>query len=220
MPRTALVCCVLILPLAAIVGGCQRVVPSAQQASSAVDAQLPDPQRTIQLSPEAMQRHQVHVESVARQQLSPTLVAQAHVAFNMDVHAHVGSMVKGRAIEIKAQVGDVVAKGAELIVVESPELGEAQYDYLQRRIAVPVATAAVEPAKYALERAKALNEQNQGVSLAEVQRRQRLQDGDRLHHQHVQQRPLRRRPADVRPGGELSARQRAVEHYRGRPQQR
>ena len=86
--------------------------------------------------------------------------------------AHVGSPVTGRAVEIKVRVGDAVKKGDELLVVESPELGEAQSDYLQKRTAVAVATAAVEPARHAVERAKKLYEKNQGIALAEVQKRE------------------------------------------------
>jgi cobalt-zinc-cadmium efflux system membrane fusion protein len=86
--------------------------------------------------------------------------------------AHVGSAVKGRAVEIRVRLGDTVGAGAELVVVESPELGEAQSDYLQKRTAVAVATAAVEPARHAVERANKLFEKNQGIALAEVQKRE------------------------------------------------
>jgi len=80
--------------------------------------------------------------------------------------------VKGRAIEIKAKLGDVVKKGDEMIVVESPELGEAESDYLQKVTALSVATAGVEPARQAAERASKLYQKSEGVALAEVQKRE------------------------------------------------
>jgi cobalt-zinc-cadmium efflux system membrane fusion protein len=69
-------------------------------------------------------------------------------------------------------VGDAVNKGDELVVVESPELGRVQSEFLQARTAVSVAQTQVEPAVKAHERAKALYEKNQGIALAEVQKRE------------------------------------------------
>ena len=52
----------------------------------------------------------------------PTLRAPARVGFNEEAMAHVGCPVRGRAIELKVRLGDDVQRGAELIVIESPEL--------------------------------------------------------------------------------------------------
>jgi cobalt-zinc-cadmium efflux system membrane fusion protein len=57
-------------------------------------------------------------------------------------------------------------------VVESPELGEAQSDYLLKRSATANAAPQVEIARSAHERAKALYDKNQGIALTEVQRRE------------------------------------------------
>jgi cobalt-zinc-cadmium efflux system membrane fusion protein len=126
----------------------------------------------VKLTPEAVRNHGIRVAPVKKQALAGTFVAPARVAYNAEAVAHVGSLVKGRAAEIKASQGDVVKKGGELLVVESPELGEAQSDYLQKITAVGVANAAVEPARRALERATKLYDKSQGVALAEVQRRE------------------------------------------------
>ncbi len=85
--------------------------------------------------------------------------------------AVVGCPVQGRVTELKVAVGDAVKKGDELLMVESPELGEAQSDYLQKRTGVVAATAAVDPLKSAYERAKDLYA-TQGITLTEVQKRQ------------------------------------------------
>jgi membrane fusion protein, heavy metal efflux system len=126
----------------------------------------------VKLTAEAIRIAKIRVEPVKKHALSATFAAPARVAFNAEAMAHVGSLVAGRVVDIKARVGHSVNKGDELLVVESMELGQAQSDYLQQRTNLAVASGAVEPAKQALERAKKLYDQNQGIALAEVQRRE------------------------------------------------
>lgn len=125
----------------------------------------------VKLTPEAIKHYGIKIDMVKARQLNSTLSAPARVSFNTEAMAHVGSIVKGRTIEIKARVGDVVKKGDELIVIESPELGEAQSDFLQKRTSVSVAESAIEPAKSAADRAKALYDQSKGIALGELQKR-------------------------------------------------
>jgi cobalt-zinc-cadmium efflux system membrane fusion protein len=125
----------------------------------------------VKLAPEAIERHGIKTAPVSRQPLNATLSVPARVAFNSEAMAHVGSAVQGRASEIKVRVGDVVTKGDELLVIESPALGEAQSDYLQKRTAVEVAASTIDPAKDAADRAKKLYDQSQGIALGEVQKR-------------------------------------------------
>ncbi|HEX8521370.1 MAG TPA: efflux RND transporter periplasmic adaptor subunit [Tepidisphaeraceae bacterium] len=126
----------------------------------------------VKLTAEAIARHGIKLEPATRRMLASTISVAARVSFDMEAMAHVGSAVQGRATEIKVRAGDAVKKGDELVVVESPALGEAQSDFLQKRTAVAVSSAAVEPAKDAAERAKKLYDQNQGIALGEVQKRQ------------------------------------------------
>src|SRR5262245_50888860 len=86
--------------------------------------------------------------------------------------AHVGSPLPGRVVELRARLGDVVSKGDALLVVESPELGEAQSDFLQKRIAAQTFVAAVDLSKNALDRATRLFDENRGIALDEVQKRE------------------------------------------------
>lgn len=126
----------------------------------------------VVLTPEAIERYGIKVESAQLRVLQPTIVTSARVAFNTEAMAHVGSPLRGRAVEVKVRLGDVVKAGQELVVVESPELGEAQADFLQRKTAVLTAAPAAELSKIAWERANALYERSQGISLTEVQRRE------------------------------------------------
>ncbi len=126
----------------------------------------------VVLTSEAVERYGIQIEPAQLWVLRPTITAPARVGFNTEAMAHVGSPLRGRVVEVKVRVGDAVKVGQELLVIESPELGEAQAEYLQRRVAVQTAGPAVDLSKVAWERAKGLYEQSQGISLTEVQRRE------------------------------------------------
>ena len=126
----------------------------------------------VKLTAEAIERYGVKVQPAQLWALKPTFVAPARVGFNTEAMAHVGSPLRGRAVELKVRLGDTVKRGDALLVVESPELGEAQNDFFQKRIVAQSASPAVDLARVAWERAKALLEQSQGISLTEVQKRE------------------------------------------------
>lgn len=126
----------------------------------------------VKLSAEAMKRSGIRVEPAKAQMLAGTIIAPARVAFNAESIAHVGSPLSGRVSDIKVRVGDKVNKGDPLLVVQSPDLGETQSDFLLKRTAVETAAPAVDLAKAAHDRAKALYEESQGIALTEVQKRE------------------------------------------------
>lgn len=126
----------------------------------------------VVLTPEAVERYGVQVEQASLYKLRPSFLAPARVAFNAEAMAHVGSPLPGRVVELRVRLGDIVSKGDVLLVVESPELGEAQSEFLQKRIMAQTSVAAVELAKNALDRATRLYEQNKGIALNEVQKRE------------------------------------------------
>jgi len=126
----------------------------------------------VTLVPEAIERYGIKVEQASLYKLKPTFLAPARVSFNAEAMAHVGSPLPGRVVELRAKLGDIVSKGDVLLVVESPELGEAQSDFLQKRILAQTSVAGVDLAKNALERATRLYEQNKGIALDEVQKRE------------------------------------------------
>lgn len=126
----------------------------------------------VKLTADAVSRYGIKDEIAQMWVLKPTVVTPARVAFNTEAMAHVGSPLRGRAVEVKVRLGDTVKAGQELVIIESPELGEAQADYLQKKTAVLTAGPAVDLSKIAWERAKGLYEQSQGISLTEVQRRE------------------------------------------------
>lgn len=126
----------------------------------------------ITLTAEAIERYGIKVEQASRCKLKPTILVPARVAFNAEAMAHVGSPLPGRVVELRVRLGDVVGKGDVLLVVESPELGEAQSDFLQKRISAQTTVAGVELARNSLDRATRLFEENRGIALDEVQKRE------------------------------------------------
>ena len=126
----------------------------------------------VKLTDDAVDRYGIRVGTAKKRKLESSLVVPARVQFNAEAMAIVGSAVEGRAADIKVRAGDLVKKGDELLVIESPALGEAQSDYLQKQAAVAAAEVAVEPAKSAFDRAKKLYDQSQGISLTDLQRRE------------------------------------------------
>lgn len=126
----------------------------------------------VKLTADAVERYGIKIEAAQMWALRPTIVTPARVAFNAEAMAHVGSPLRGRVVEIKVRLGQDVKKGDELCIIESPELGEAQADLLQKRVAKDSAGPVVDLAKASWDRAKGLYDQTQGTSLTEVQRRE------------------------------------------------
>lgn len=150
--------------------GSVAVETAARDAAGTTQSEAePD---VIRLSADAIERYGIAVEPPARHRLVPTIVAPGRVSFNTEAMAHVGSPLEGRVVELSAKVGDTVAEGDVLLIVESPDLGEAQSDYLQKRAAAQTAGPTVDLAENAHERAKALYEKSQGIALTEVQKRE------------------------------------------------
>ena len=126
----------------------------------------------VKLTADAIARYGVKVEPAQLWRLKPTFTAPARVAFNTEAMAHVGSPLPGRAVEIKVKLGSIVKADDDLVIVESPELGEAQSDFLLKKTAAQTAQPAVDLAKTAWDRAKGLYEKSEGIALTEVQKRE------------------------------------------------
>jgi len=126
----------------------------------------------VTLTPQAIERWKILVEPATKKTLEPLLHAPGRVGFNQEHIAHVGSIVSGRVQDIRVRIGDRVSKGDPLLVVASPELGQAQSDYLQKLTNVATAGSSQDVAKSLYLSAKSLYDQTKGIALAEVQRRE------------------------------------------------
>ena len=123
---------------------------------------------------EAMERFGIKVAPVEARALSAVVTAPARVGFNTEAMAHVGSLVSGRVAEIKVRLGEIVNQGDVLLVVDSPELGQLQGDYLSALSGVEAATPAVELAQSSYGRTQKLFDETEGggVTLNTVQERE------------------------------------------------
>ncbi len=126
----------------------------------------------IQLSDESVRKYGIRTGIAHKQKLVSEIVAPARIAFNSEAMAVIGTPVQGRAVEIRAVVGDRVERGAELLEIESVELGEVQSDYLQRQSAGVMTRAAIRPLTEIYTRVKKLYDENKLVGITEVQERE------------------------------------------------
>jgi len=125
----------------------------------------------VQISEEAVRIFGITVDQAARRMLTETTIAPARVSYNAEAMAHVGSPVEGRAGELNVRLGDVVEKGDVLAVIESPDLGSAESELLQKRSLREAAESALEVAKLAFQRAEELRKTN-SVSITDLLSRQ------------------------------------------------
>jgi cobalt-zinc-cadmium efflux system membrane fusion protein len=132
----------------------------------------PAEERVVRLAPGQAERNGVRVGRAEVRELAPVLRVPARIDFNADAMAHVGAPLSGRVVELSVRVGDRVERGAELFVVESPDLGEAQADYVQKRGLADSAETPVRLARDSYERAAELQQRSEGIALSEVRRRE------------------------------------------------
>ena len=125
----------------------------------------------VHLSAEAIERSGIKVETIGKRALAQTIAAPARVEFNANRTAHVVTPLTGRVIEIHATVGDRVKQGDPLLTLNSPELAEAQSDFLLKQAQALAAEPTVALTRSAHERAAALFEQSGGIAQSEVQSR-------------------------------------------------
>ena len=118
--------------------------------------------REVKLNPELELKIKVH--EVREEAVAETLAVAGRIDFNEQAMARIGTAVTGRALELKASVGQRVRAGQVLATMNSSELSTAQLNYLktvaQARLLVTSA-----------ERARQLYASDV-ISLAEMQRRE------------------------------------------------
>lgn len=117
----------------------------------------------ITLNPDSQRLAEIILEETAFRSIRSELQVPGTIQANENRLAHVGSRIPGRIVDVTAGLGDRVKKGEKLALIDSPELGRAQSDFL-------TATAKLLVAEKAYERAKALAE-GKVIGTGEFQRR-------------------------------------------------
>lgn len=118
----------------------------------------------IKLNKEAIGRAGIEIGVVSLRPLKVEYTFSGRVSVNEMRLAHIGPRIPGRVIEVYANLGDDVEKGMPLAMIDSPELGEAQSQYLKARTAFEIAEKSYERAKIILE--------GKVISTGEFQRRE------------------------------------------------
>ncbi len=136
----------LLLPFALLFSACTS-------SHAETPAEAPPPSGEVWLP--ASQVGQLRVAKVEEQPIDDELRLGGRVAFDERRLTHVYSPVGGRVIRLLAEPGERVAKGAPLVVIASPEVGQAYSDLLK-------AKADLQAAQHALEREKALRKADAG----------------------------------------------------------
>ncbi len=93
----------------------------------------------------------IEIGEVSLKLLSVESSFPGKVSVNETRLAHVGPRIAGRAVEVFANLGDFIKKGQPLALIDSPELGEAQSQYLKAMTNLQVAEKSYERAKVVLE---------------------------------------------------------------------
>ena len=153
-----------------VIVGCKTKDKEVDEKAKAATTATSKPEG-ITLTTQAVARYGITFEKVSETTLGSSISAPARISFNPNSIAKVGSLVAGRVVDIKVSRGDTVAKDAELFIVESTELGEAQSDYLLKKTTLDAASQAVGPLQASADRARGLLEK-EGISIAEVQKRE------------------------------------------------
>jgi cobalt-zinc-cadmium efflux system membrane fusion protein len=87
----------------------------------------------VELAPEAVRRAGIETAAAAPRPFPGHRVTTGRVGVDEDRLAHVHPRVGGRLVQVPASLGDEVAAGEVLAVVDSMELGEARARYLRER---------------------------------------------------------------------------------------
>lgn len=150
--------------------GCERSGQEGQKAVLPAEGQQGQTDEAgenpnlITLKPDAVEQAGIKTERVSLRPLRGNQVFSGKVSVNETRLAHVGSRISGRAVDVSANPGDDVEKGQMLAIIDSPDLGEAQSQYLKAATNLGVAEKSYERAKILLE--------GKVVSTGEFQRRE------------------------------------------------
>lgn len=134
---------------------------SAEKSKKAADKEVI---KTVSLDEKAMAESGIKVEPVRRQLFRSHRDFPGTIELNERKVANLTTLVRGRATEVHADLGQEVEPGTVLATLDSREFGDAQSAYLKAKATLYVVTRA-------FERARALLKE-EIISVAEGQRRE------------------------------------------------
>lgn len=152
-----------LLALALAAAGCS---PSGGKAeAAATPGPPPDP---MQVTADEALMKRLRIEGVSTHSVTEMIRVAGRLDVNEYRTSRIGSPIEGRIVDIEVQLGERVRQGQTLAEVSSPELAQAQLDFLR-------ATSRRQLLASAVERARALLDADV-IGSVEVQRRQNEYD--------------------------------------------
>jgi cobalt-zinc-cadmium efflux system membrane fusion protein len=106
----------------------------------------------VRMAPETQREHGVVVAVAKMEQLAGAISATGKVEVNADRIAHVSPRIAGKLVAVKASLGDAVAAGQTLALLDSVELGEAVSRYRQTKTRLALAQSNMERVKALVEK--------------------------------------------------------------------
>jgi cobalt-zinc-cadmium efflux system membrane fusion protein len=97
------------------------------------DAEAPPPEGEARISKDQFQKAAMATKLVAEEDVGDTIVSSGRVTFDDARVTHVFSPVNGRILKVLAQLGERVDRGAPLVVMASPDIGQAFSDYVKAK---------------------------------------------------------------------------------------
>ncbi len=128
--------CILLVFLA----GC----PRAEEPASTNAATTP---LTLTAQEVAEQQSRVEIGVVGYSPIHQALTLSGKVAYGEDRYSKISSPLQGRAVEVRAHLGDRVKAGDVLLVVDSPDIAQAYSEFVKEDSELQYATRAHELAK-------------------------------------------------------------------------
>lgn len=140
--------------------------PSGRKAEAAAQASPPPDPMQVTADEALMKR--LHIEGVSTRSVTEMIRVAGRLDVNEYRTSRIGSPIEGRIVDIEVQLGERVRQGQTLAEVSSPELAQAQLDFLR-------ATSRRQLLASAVDRARALLDADV-IGSVEVQRRQNEYD--------------------------------------------
>ncbi|MBI4817455.1 MAG: efflux RND transporter periplasmic adaptor subunit [Deltaproteobacteria bacterium] len=127
--------------VAASLAACTKASPPESEGEP--DEPRKDEPDRLSVNPEALETLRLTYAKAEVRDVEPSLEVPAEIVPVPDRRATVGPRAAGRVVEVPANVGDAVAKGTTLVVLESEEVGRARADLIAARARRDVATRAL-----------------------------------------------------------------------------
>ncbi|TLY39559.1 MAG: efflux RND transporter periplasmic adaptor subunit, partial [Nitrospirae bacterium] len=115
------------------------------EAPNASNAAMPAVQKAP--SPPADIQSRIESAVVDYSSVKPALTLAGKVAYGEDRYSKVSSPLQGRAVEVRAKLGDHVKSGDVLLVIDSPDITAAYSEFVKESSNLQYATRAYELAK-------------------------------------------------------------------------